>query len=146
MTKKPRALLMAIAVVLASSQGTWAASQAANYLAKQQVIIGCNGTSGVFAQIWETDINSDGKLDLILDHANIHCDNGERSANCGASGACEILVYVRKGSLLKPATELSNILSIAYGVNKLPGGRLKFVVGPAGSQTKVVRWNGKRFQ
>lgn len=146
MTGKSKALLIFVASLLTSSQGAWAASQAAEYLAKQQVKIACDGTSGVFSQIWETDINGDSKLDLILDHANIACDNGERSINCGAGGACQILIYVRKGNLLKPATELDDILGTAYGVNKLPGGRLKFTVGPAATQTKVVRWNGKRFQ
>jgi hypothetical protein len=146
MLRKPQAIVMIIATLMASSQAAWAASQAVEYLAKQQVQIGCNGTSGMFSQIWETDINGDGKPDLILDHANITCDNGETSANCGASGACEILVYVRKGNLLKPATELRNILGVAYSVDKLPGARLKFVVGRAASQTKIVRWNGRRFQ
>ncbi len=146
MLRKPQAIVMTIAALMASPQAAWAASQAAEFLAKQQVQVGCNGAPGRFSQIWETDINGDGKPDLILDHANIACDNGETSANCGASGACEILVYVRKGNLLKPATELRNILGVAYSVNKLPGARLKFVVGPAASQTKIVRWNGRRFQ
>jgi hypothetical protein len=141
MTQQTRAILVAITTVLASSHGTWAASQAAAYLARQQVNIGCDGTSGVFTQIWETDVNGDGKLDLILDHAKIACDNGERSSNCGASGVCEILVYVRKGNLLKLATE-----GVAYGVDKLPGRRLKFVSGPAASQTTILHWNGKQFQ
>ena len=143
MTQSPRAILMAIAVVLAGSQGTWAASQAANYLARQQVIIGCNGTSGVFAQIWETDINGDGKLDLILDHANIACDNGERSGNCGAGGVCEILAYIRKGNLLVETPLPENTIE----VDKLPGARLSVIIGPAiKSWRKIIRWNGKRFQ
>lgn len=143
MTQNPRAIVMAIAVVLAGSQGTWAASQAANYLARQQVIIGCNGTSGVFAQIWETDINGDGKLDLILDHANIACDNGERSGNCGAGGVCEILAYIRKGNLLVETPLPENTIE----VDKLPGSRLSVIIGPAiKSWRKIIRWNGKGFQ
>lgn len=143
MIGKPRAKLMAIAALIASSQGTWAASQAAEYLARQQVNIGCDGTPGVFAQIWETDINGDGKLDLILDHANIACDNSERSGNCGAGGVCEILAYIRKGNLLVETPLPENTIA----VDKLPGARLSVIIGPRlKSWRKIIRWNGRRFQ
>jgi hypothetical protein len=143
MSQQTRAIFMAITTVLASSQGAWAASQAAAYLARQQVNIGCDGTSGVFAQIWETDINGDGKLDLILDHANIVCDNGERSSNCGASGSCEILAYIRQGNLLVETPLPENTVA----VDKLPGARLSVIIGPRlKSWRKIIRWNGRRFQ
>lgn len=123
--------------------GAHSYSEAANYVAQEQTEIGCNGQAGVFTKLWETDITGDGKKDLILDHARLTCANGSGSSNCGASGLCEILVFVRKGGLLVETALPEN----THSVDKLSGARLKLLIGPQlKSRVKIVRWNGTRFK
>ncbi|WP_319569291.1 hypothetical protein [Cohaesibacter marisflavi] len=89
-------------------------SKATLYLLNQQIEAGCESGAGRFHHqgVFEVDLNGDGKLDLVLSHQGLHCKGRlERSSLCGAQ-FCTILVYYRRGQLLKKQDEfLGYILS-----------------------------------
>nr|WP_319516007.1 hypothetical protein [uncultured Cohaesibacter sp.] len=89
-------------------------SKATRYLINQQIEVGCASGAGRFHHqgVYEVDLNGDGNLDLVLSHQGLHCKEGmERSSLCGAQ-FCTILVYYRRGKLLKKQDEfLGYILS-----------------------------------
>ena len=81
-------------------------SRAAEWLMDEQVGLGCEGRGGRFeGGFFETDLDGDGRNDLVLSHEGITCNAApSRSLFCGAQ-ACSVLIYLRRGKLLQKVDE-----------------------------------------
>lgn len=107
---RPLALLMCLAGPVFADQIT-----AIEFLAFEQITNGCESEHGSFSDygLREIDLNADGSTDLIIDHAELTCDNSgsPRSLYCGAQ-VCSIFLYLRDGDgLLAPAYEIIGALN-----------------------------------
>lgn len=131
-----------IAMILPTGAFAW--SNATSYLLKEQIAAGCDGP-GTFdpAFVFERDLTGDGKADLLLSHEGIDCKTTPtgRSNSCGMA-ACNIIVYVRQGSLLVP------VVTDLYGYDvKLSNDTIP-VIHWLGfkSQPASMRWDGAAFR
>ncbi len=109
-------LLAALSLPLVAAPAA-ATSKAADYLIAEQVAEACPNGDGhmTAAGVIERDLTGDGKKDLILSHDGITCGDVGRSDFCGAQ-ACSVLIYVRRGALLKlEREELSIGVSVTDG-------------------------------
>lgn len=131
---------LALAAALAQAQPAQALSNAARYLAEQEIAAGCESGAGSFdpAGIVERDLDGDGRDDLILSHEHIICQGSHaRSLDCGMQ-VCSVRFFVRRGELLQPA---GHILGggVTVGAGAVPTIQ---TYGHGGGQA-FWRWNGQ---
>jgi hypothetical protein len=117
-------------------------SNAAEYLIAQEVTAACDGGAGKIAPkaVIERDLTGDGRADLVLAHDGIACAGGGRSNACGAQ-VCSVLIYVRRGQLLKLEEQL-----LRTGVT-VEGGAVPWIrfFGHSGG-ARSIRWDGQAFR
>ena len=106
----------------------------------------CGGSAGKIddKSIILRDLTGDRRPDLVINHADIHCDReglGMQSDFCGQGGSCSIQVYVRQGDRFKAALDWLGG-SIRIGRGRRP--RLSL----SGHQTGRARfrWKSGRFR
>ena len=143
MTVRLFAALLAMALCAIAGNAE-ARSKAAAYLIGQELAKACDGLGGGGRiddeAVIERDLTGNGKADLIIDHGGIQCSGEQRSGYCGIR-ACSVLIYVRKGRLLKLAEEILSI-GVTVGKGRRPGIEL---VGHS-FQSTTIRWNGRKFR
>lgn len=121
----------------------YAQSKAAQYLIDEQMNAACDGPGGQLRPgvgAIERDLTGDGKPDLIINHRGIQCPTG-MSGFCGAR-TCDLLIYVRRGNLLKLEFDTMADANPSVTKGKIPN--IVFPQGDGGSHK--IRWNGKRFE
>jgi hypothetical protein len=117
-------------------------SNAAKYLMAQEVALACEG-AGTFDPrgVIETDLNGDGRADLILSHEWITCTGtSTRSGYCGMQ-VCTVKIYVRESALLRKKVDFLGG-GVTVGPTDVP-----VISGYAhGGDPWAIRWNGKTFR
>lgn len=130
-----------VAVFLPTGASAW--TKATQYLVNEQIATGCDGP-GTFdpATVFERDLTGDGKADLLLSHEGLTCKNTPtgRSNSCGML-ACDILIYVRQGTLLVPVVTSLNGYDVTISADPVPIIRMRGFEGQPGS----MRWDGSAF-
>lgn len=142
-----RALLIALSLIAAAGAAKAQSSNAARYLAKQNISEACNGGAGDFrpGALIEADLDMDGRNDLIVVHEGIRCTGGTtaygHSAMCGMQ-VCSVRIYLRRGDLLQLQ---SDFLGGGVAVNQATTPPV--ISGYAhGGDTWAIRWTGDRFR
>ncbi|MBZ8133336.1 hypothetical protein [Afifella sp. IM 167] len=140
------ALLLLVALLALQASPAPARTKAADYLIAEQIAAACDGAAGRMdpSGVIERDITGDGKLDLILNHRGIACDReGEGIRQSGFCGAqlCSVLIYVRRGALLKLEEEI-----LSGGLALGAGSRPEIHLFGQGGKPLTLRWNGNGFR
>lgn len=119
-----------------------ARSKAADYLVREQIAAACDGKQGTIdpAAAIEQDLTGDGRADLIISHEGISCANGGRSNACGAQ-LCSVMIYVRRGALLKLEREMLGV-GVSAGEGKVP----EISMYAHGGTLHSMKWNGRTFR
>ncbi|MFK7761962.1 MAG: hypothetical protein AB8B62_01765 [Roseobacter sp.] len=140
--------MMRTLAILACLAGPAFADQvtAVEFLAEEQIAIGCQSGKGTLTPdgLREVDLNNDGRLDLILDHAGMVCDGTgmfARSTYCGVQ-VCSIYFYIRdENGLLVFNDEVLGL------IDTISDAKLPVISGIAhGGDTWSVVWSGNRFE
>lgn len=132
--------LLVVAAAVAQAQPAMALSNAARYLAEEEIAGACESGAGSFdpAGIIERDLDGDGRADLILSHEHITCQGPQsRSLACGMQ-VCSVLFFVRRGELLQPAGQI-----LGGGVTVGGGGVPTVETHGHGGGQALWRWNGQ---
>ncbi|HVL22119.1 MAG TPA: hypothetical protein VM422_14260 [Amaricoccus sp.] len=137
-----RLALMVGAVALAP-RSAFALSNAAAYLASQEIGTACGGASGRYdpAYVVERDLDGDGRADLLIAHEGIECDGTGRSAECGML-ACSIRIWLRRGELLELAVDDLQGYDVAVGAGPTP--EIRWVASDGAPVS--IRWDRNDFR
>ncbi|SIS99293.1 hypothetical protein SAMN05421759_1096 [Roseivivax lentus] len=93
-------------------------SNAARYLVQQHIHQGCEGRSGSFSEqgITITDLDGDGRDDLILSDEWIECEGAQQQSKTCGTKVCEAIVYMRRGSTLDRVTSFNGTgIEVGHG-------------------------------
>lgn len=120
-----------------------ARSKAAEYLIAEQIADACDGKPGTIdpRAVIERDLTGDGNADLIISHDGITCGRGGRSGLCGMQ-VCSVMIYVRRGPLLKLVVGDLLGMGVTVGDGKIPTIRSH----AHGGKRHSMKWNGQEFR
>ncbi|GIT91278.1 hypothetical protein JANAI62_17340 [Jannaschia pagri] len=134
---------LVLAFALLGSPAAAQSSNAARYLAAQEVSEACDGRGGTVSDgLFERDLDGDGRDDLLIAHEGIRCAGGgfARSAYCGMQ-VCTVKIWLRRGDLLKLEEEFLGG-GITLGPTSVP-----VISGYAhGGASWSMRWSGGGFR
>ena len=123
---------LCVLVVFGLSAPALAQSKAAKYLIDQEVSKACEGPGTIRPEsAIERDITGDGRDDLIINHRGIWC----------GSSLCDVLIYVRKGSLLHLELETMSG-SLRLSDENPPD----IYLSSHGGDEVPIKWDGNKFR
>ncbi|MEX0404830.1 hypothetical protein ABGN05_04035 [Aquibium sp. LZ166] len=131
---------LCVLVVFGLSAPALAQSKAAKYLIDQEVSKACEGPGTIRPEsAIERDITGDGRDDLIINHRGIWCGSSQ-SGFCGMQ-LCDVLIYVRKGSLLHLELETMSG-SLRLSDENPPD----IYLSSHGGDEVPIKWDGNKFR
>ena len=127
--------------VAVTTQGSGAASDAAQRLARDTIAYQCMGSGGSISPdtVKIRDLDADGAPDILIDHAGIDCSSGKLPLSCGVR-ACEVHAYLQRGERFDEAF-VQQAMFLGIGEGSPPDIRLM----THSMDEYVLGWDGGQF-
>ena len=142
-----RIVLLLVLTVLSAGPLKAQSSNAARYLAAENLVDACGDAPGRFGPggLIEADFDADGRTDLLVSHEAVRCGgdaaSSGRSLMCGMQ-VCSVRIYLRRGQVLALVEDF-----LGGGVTVNADATPPVVSGYAhGGAAWSRRWSGDRFR